>query len=389
MNDINAAQRLRLAAYEQSEAEKIRIVKAAEADAEAKFLAGQGIARQRQAIISGLRESVQTFQSEVSDVNSRDVMELLLITQYFDTLKARGRWGPRGRGGKGGGEEETVAWATSSVGWVFRSGAGGWPGRERSGPSTPPTRPQFPPLPLTTPPSRSPTSTPIRAGHRHHLPLKHGVPPTRPWSGGRRGVRHSQRLADGPGRRSWSCARGVVHDALRPPPPSTPSTPPSPCNACMTTVIGWERGRADAGPHSPVTPPALPVGALQDCPALSPARLATKTSTRTTPPMPEGRGPVVRVACAHATPSLFCFTALDHACMHAGQPAAGEAFLRSPGALVHRLSIRRLRRPCPCPAAVAPPEPGTSLPPARGWWSPRDPCRPAPAPGGGTCGARH
>ncbi|KAL6769245.1 FAP173 [Auxenochlorella protothecoides x Auxenochlorella symbiontica] len=87
MNDINAAQRLRLAAYEQSEADKIRIVKAAEADAEAKYLAGQGIARQRQAIISGLRESVQTFQNEVSDVNSRDVMELLLITQYFDTLK--------------------------------------------------------------------------------------------------------------------------------------------------------------------------------------------------------------------------------------------------------------------------------------------------------------
>lgn len=87
MNDINAAQRLRLAAYEQSEADKIRIVKAAEADAEAKYLAGQGIARQRQAIISGLRESVQAFQSEVSDVNSRDVMELLLITQYFDTLK--------------------------------------------------------------------------------------------------------------------------------------------------------------------------------------------------------------------------------------------------------------------------------------------------------------
>ena len=51
----------------QSEADKIRIVKAAEADAEAKYLAGQGIARQRQAIISGLRESVQAFQSEVSD----------------------------------------------------------------------------------------------------------------------------------------------------------------------------------------------------------------------------------------------------------------------------------------------------------------------------------
>jgi hypothetical protein len=31
--------------------------------------------------------ALQTFRSEVSDVNSREVMELLLITQYFDTLK--------------------------------------------------------------------------------------------------------------------------------------------------------------------------------------------------------------------------------------------------------------------------------------------------------------
>lgn len=93
MNEINAAQRLRLAAYEQSEAEKIRVVKAAEADAEAKYLAGQGIARQRQAIVGGLRESVRAFQSDVSDVNSRDVMELLLITQYFDTLQTLGATG--------------------------------------------------------------------------------------------------------------------------------------------------------------------------------------------------------------------------------------------------------------------------------------------------------
>jgi hypothetical protein len=36
-----------------AEAEKIMVVKAAEADAEAKYLAGTGIARQRQAIING------------------------------------------------------------------------------------------------------------------------------------------------------------------------------------------------------------------------------------------------------------------------------------------------------------------------------------------------
>lgn len=90
MNEINAAQRLRLAAYEQSEAEKIRVVKAAEADAEAKYLAGQGIARQRQAIMTGLRESVQSFQSEVTEINSKDVLSLMLLTQYFDAVKEIG-----------------------------------------------------------------------------------------------------------------------------------------------------------------------------------------------------------------------------------------------------------------------------------------------------------
>lgn len=93
MNEINAAQRLRLAAYEQSEADKVRIVKAAEADAEAKYLAGQGIARQRQAIISGLRESVASFSNEVTDVNSKEVMELLVLTQYFDVLRDIGMSG--------------------------------------------------------------------------------------------------------------------------------------------------------------------------------------------------------------------------------------------------------------------------------------------------------
>jgi regulator of protease activity HflC (stomatin/prohibitin superfamily) len=48
MNEINAATRLRAAAAQKAEADKIQVVKAAEADAEAKFLAGQGIARQRQ-----------------------------------------------------------------------------------------------------------------------------------------------------------------------------------------------------------------------------------------------------------------------------------------------------------------------------------------------------
>lgn len=55
-----------VAAVEKAEAQKIQVVKAAEADAEAKYLQGQGIARQRQAIVNGLRESVLNFSNDVN-----------------------------------------------------------------------------------------------------------------------------------------------------------------------------------------------------------------------------------------------------------------------------------------------------------------------------------
>lgn len=87
MNQINAAQRLRVAAVEEAEAEKIRVVKAAEAEAESKALSGKGIADQRTAIVNGLQESVTDFKENVAGTTSQDVMNLVLMTQYFDTLK--------------------------------------------------------------------------------------------------------------------------------------------------------------------------------------------------------------------------------------------------------------------------------------------------------------
>ncbi len=87
MNQINAAQRLRVAAVEEAEAEKIRVVKAAEAEAESKALQGKGIADQRLAIVNGLQESVVEFKDNVPGTNAHDVMNLVLMTQYFDTLK--------------------------------------------------------------------------------------------------------------------------------------------------------------------------------------------------------------------------------------------------------------------------------------------------------------
>jgi regulator of protease activity HflC (stomatin/prohibitin superfamily) len=93
MNEINAAQRLRVAATEKGEAERILKVKAAEAEAQSKALQGKGIADQRKAIVEGLRESVDTFQRSVPGATAHDVMNLVLMTQYFDTLKEIGATG--------------------------------------------------------------------------------------------------------------------------------------------------------------------------------------------------------------------------------------------------------------------------------------------------------
>ena len=90
MNEINAAQRMRKAAEEKGEAEKILRVKSAEADAESTILNGRGIAGQRKAIVDGLRESVEEFQEGVSGATTQDVLQLILLTQYFDMLKEVG-----------------------------------------------------------------------------------------------------------------------------------------------------------------------------------------------------------------------------------------------------------------------------------------------------------
>lgn len=91
MNEINAAERLKVAAHEKAEAEKIMKVKAAEAEAEAKALQGKGIADQRRAIVEGLKESVEDFKTTVQGTSAHDVMNLVLMTQYFDTLKEIGQ----------------------------------------------------------------------------------------------------------------------------------------------------------------------------------------------------------------------------------------------------------------------------------------------------------
>jgi regulator of protease activity HflC (stomatin/prohibitin superfamily) len=90
MNDINAAQREQVAATARGEAEKILVVKKAEAEAASKALQGEGIANQRKAIIQGLQGSIEQFQKVVGGTSTSEVMQLVLVTQYFDTIKSIG-----------------------------------------------------------------------------------------------------------------------------------------------------------------------------------------------------------------------------------------------------------------------------------------------------------
>jgi len=93
MNDINAAQRAQVAAQARGEADKILKVKQAEAEAESKALQGKGIAAERQAIIDGLAASIEHFQQGIPGASAEDVMALVLLTQYFDTLRDIGTRG--------------------------------------------------------------------------------------------------------------------------------------------------------------------------------------------------------------------------------------------------------------------------------------------------------
>ncbi|KAD4586685.1 hypothetical protein E3N88_24286 [Mikania micrantha] len=87
MNEINAAARMRVAANEKAEGEKILQIKRAEGEAESKYLSGLGVARQRQAIVDGLRDSVLAFSENVPGTSAKDVLDMVLLTQYFDTMK--------------------------------------------------------------------------------------------------------------------------------------------------------------------------------------------------------------------------------------------------------------------------------------------------------------
>lgn len=87
MNNINASRRQRVAAIDKAEAEKITMVTAAEADAEAKYLAGTGMAKMRKAISTGFKESVEDMGGSGTGMDAGEVIHMMLVSQYLDVMK--------------------------------------------------------------------------------------------------------------------------------------------------------------------------------------------------------------------------------------------------------------------------------------------------------------
>ena len=88
MNRINAAEREKVATEYDAEADRIKIVAKARAEAESKRLQGQGIADQRREIARGLEESVDVLNNV--GINSQEASALIVVTQHYDTLQAIG-----------------------------------------------------------------------------------------------------------------------------------------------------------------------------------------------------------------------------------------------------------------------------------------------------------
>ena len=89
MSEVVASLQLRKAAENKGEATKIQAIKEAEAEKERKRLQGEGIALEREAIAEGLRRSVETMQ-KITNQTSAEIMAILNLTQYLDTLKTVG-----------------------------------------------------------------------------------------------------------------------------------------------------------------------------------------------------------------------------------------------------------------------------------------------------------
>jgi regulator of protease activity HflC (stomatin/prohibitin superfamily) len=89
MSEVVASEQLKKAAAYKGDAVYIQAVKEAEAEKERKRLQGEGIALEREAIAKGLKESIEIVKNATGQ-NSREIMALLTLNQYLDTMKNLG-----------------------------------------------------------------------------------------------------------------------------------------------------------------------------------------------------------------------------------------------------------------------------------------------------------
>ncbi|CCW64720.1 unnamed protein product [Phytomonas sp. EM1] len=81
---------LRMAAEHNAELQRILTLKEAEATYEEMRLSGVGLAQERKAIMKGLQSSIEQFVDTVPGIDAKGVMNLLLLNQYFDSMKEMG-----------------------------------------------------------------------------------------------------------------------------------------------------------------------------------------------------------------------------------------------------------------------------------------------------------
>jgi len=87
MNDVVASEKEKIATVNRAQAEKAARILSAEAESRTRELEGEGIAAARRAIVEGLRSSVDDFQEAIPATDARELLTVVLMTQYMDTLK--------------------------------------------------------------------------------------------------------------------------------------------------------------------------------------------------------------------------------------------------------------------------------------------------------------
>lgn len=92
-NRVIASQRLLDAARNEGEAQRIKLVKAAEAEAESKRLQGEGIANMRKAIAEGIQESMSKIQKAAPGLSDTEILAFLTDTNRLDTISGAAGFG--------------------------------------------------------------------------------------------------------------------------------------------------------------------------------------------------------------------------------------------------------------------------------------------------------